>query len=169
MAGEHWFVLFVRSCQEKTVASHLGSDGIEYYIPIRRELRQWSDRKVWKDRLLMPRTIFVRCTERVRLQILKDNLYAEYYMMDRLTKRPVTVPDGQMELFKRVVGGSAAPVEFHPADAFAPGDMVRVIEGPLKDMECEITSIKNHSYICVRLGLLGVALTEISASSVEKI
>ena len=169
MAGVHWFVLFVRSCQEKTVAKRLGEEGIEYYIPIRRELRQWSDRKVWKDRILMPRTVFVHCTECERLQILKDNLYADYYMMDRLTKLPVTVPEDQMELFKRVVGGAAAPVEFHPADAFAPGDMVRVVEGPLKDMECEITSIKNHSYLCVRLGLLGVALTEISASSVEKI
>lgn len=168
-AGVHWFVLFVRSCQEKTVSSRLVAQGIENYIPIRRELRQWSDRKVWKDRILMPRTVFVHCTERERLQILKDNLYADYYMMDRLTKHPAIVPEGQMELFKRVVGGSAAPVEFHPSDAFAPGDMVRVIEGPLKDMECEITSIKNHSYICVRLGLLGVALTEISASSVEKI
>lgn len=169
MAGVHWFVLFVRSCQEKTVSSRLGAMGIEHYTPIRRELRQWSDRKVWKDRILMPRTVFVHCTERERLQILKDNLYAEYYMMDRLTKRPVTVPEDQMTLFQRVVGGSAAPVEFHPSDTFAPGDMVRVIEGPLKDMECEITSIKNHSYICVRLGLLGVALTEISASSVKKI
>ncbi len=117
----------------------------------------------------MPRTVFVHCTERERLQILKDNLYADYFMMDRLTKHPAIVPEDQMELFKRVVGGSAAPVEFHPADAFAPGDTVRVIEGPLKDMECEITSIKNRSYLCVRLGLLGVALTEISASSVIKI
>ena len=169
MAGVHWFVLFVRSCQEKTVARQLAAEGIEYYIPVRRELRQWSDRKVWKDMLLMPRTVFVRCTEHERFRILKYVTYADSCMMDRLSKQPMTVPDGQMELFKRVVGGAEAPVEFHPADAFAPGDMVRVIDGPLKDMECEITSIKNRSYLCVRLGLLGVALTEISASSVEKI
>lgn len=169
MAGLQWFVLIVRSCQEKTVASRLAIMGVEHYIPIRRELRQWSDRKVWKDRILMPRTVFIHCTEAERIKLFNDIVYAQYYMMDRLTHRPAVVPDAQMEVFRRVVDGASSPVEFRSTLDFAPGDMVRVIDGPLKDMECEITSIKNRHFICVRLGILGVALTEISASSVEKI
>lgn len=159
----------MRSCQEKTVSRMLGERGVEHYVPIRKEWRQWSDRKVLKDRVLMPRTVFVRCTESERRKLLEEILYMERFMVDRLTRKVLTVPEGQMEVFRRMVDGSAAPVEFRSSDEFLPGDRVRVKDGPLKDMECEVSSIKNKTFLCVRLGILGVAITEIQASQVEKI
>ena len=164
-----WFVAYVRSCQEKTVAARLASLAMEHYVPIRKERRRWSDRIVVKDRLLLPRVVFIHCTETERLGLFKEIPYLCYFMMDRLTKKPVTVPQKQMDTFRRVVDGSASQVEMRSSEEFVPGDKVRVIDGPLKDVECEVTSIKNKIYICVRLGMLGAAITEIGASQVIKI
>lgn len=151
------------------MAGRLNALGIETYIPIRRELRQWSDRKVLKDRILLPRVVFIHTEEAVRTTLFDDVPYISYFMMDRLTRKPVSVPEVQMNVFRRFVDGSPSEVEFRSSDEFAPGDMVRVTSGPLKDIECEVASIKNKTYLCVRLGMLGSVLTEIEASSVERI
>ena len=164
-----WYVAYVRSCQEKTVSKRLSELAVEHYIPIRKEWRQWSDRKVLKDRLLLPRVVFIRCTRTERLGLFKEIPYLCYFMMDRLSNQPVVVPQSQMDAFRRVVEGSASPVEIRTSEGFAKGDIVRITKGPLKDMECEVVDISNRRYICVRLGLLGVAVTEISASQVERI
>lgn len=164
-----WYVAYVRSCQEKTVSKRLAELAVEHYIPIRKEWRQWSDRKVLKDRLLLPRVVFIRCSETERLGLFKEIPYLCHFMMDRLSGAPVAVPEKQMDDFRRVVEGSASPVEMRSSSEFVKGDMVRVTSGPLKGMECEVTDISNKRFLCIRLGLLGVAVTEISASQVEKI
>lgn len=164
-----WFVAYVRSCQEKTVAARLASLAIEHYVPIRKEWRQWSDRKVLKDRLLLPRVVFIHCSQAERLELFMKVPYICSFMMDKASRKPVCVPQKQMDDFRRVVEGSPSAVEMHLAGEFAPGDKVRVTEGPLKDMECEVTKIMNRTFICVRLGMLGSAITEIDASQVTKI
>lgn len=164
-----WYVAYVRSCQEKTVSKRLAELAVEHYIPIRKEWRQWSDRKVLKDRLLLPRVVFIRCSDKERLSLFKEVPYLCYFMMDKLSNQPVVVPQRQMDAFRRVVDGSSSPVEIRTSEGFAKGDIVRVTDGPLKDMECEVVDISSKRYICVRLGLLGVAVTEISAAQVVKI
>ncbi len=40
-----WYALRTRSRQEKAAAARLSSVGISNYLPLKSELRQWSDRK----------------------------------------------------------------------------------------------------------------------------
>lgn len=164
-----WYVAYVRSCQERNVAARLASLGIEGYVPIRKEWRQWSDRKVLKDKMLLPRVVFIHCDETARLGIFKDVPYIVAFMTDRESHRPVVIPDRQMDDFRRVVGGSASPVEIKTTSGYSAGDRVRVTDGPLKDMECEVISVKNRTFLCISLGILGTAVTEIEASQIEKI
>ncbi|MCQ2166851.1 MAG: UpxY family transcription antiterminator [Bacteroidales bacterium] len=165
----HWFVAYVRSCQERTVARQLASMGIEYYIPVRKELRQWSDRKVLKERLLMPGTVFVRCTETERRSLFGTVSYLTRFLTDRPTRDVVVVPDWQLLNFRRFIDGSEVPVEMRLSGEFEPGDKVRVISGPLTGTECCVTSIKSRTYLYVSLGILGSATAEIGANQIEKI
>jgi transcription termination/antitermination protein NusG len=55
-----WFVLFVRSNQEKRTAQHLAHREIEYFLPCCRSVRQWKDRRVTLDMPLFPGYVFVR-------------------------------------------------------------------------------------------------------------
>jgi hypothetical protein len=40
-----WYVMYTRSRAEKKVADMLAEEGVEVYLPMVEELRQWSDRK----------------------------------------------------------------------------------------------------------------------------
>ncbi|MGB0977445.1 MAG: transcription termination/antitermination NusG family protein, partial [Prolixibacteraceae bacterium] len=42
---KQWFAIYVRSRAEKKVGESLNEIGIENYVPLKQEWRQWSDRK----------------------------------------------------------------------------------------------------------------------------
>ncbi len=39
----NWYVAYVKSCSEFKVAEFLEKFGYEYYLPVKREVHQWSD------------------------------------------------------------------------------------------------------------------------------
>lgn len=61
-----WLVAYVQSCLEKKTAERLKAMGVEYYLPIQSEIRQWSDRRKKVDRLVIPMMIFVHVTPQER-------------------------------------------------------------------------------------------------------
>jgi transcription antitermination factor NusG len=72
-----WFVLFVRTNQEKTTASRLDHLQIKHFLPCFRSLRQWKDRRVTLDVPLFPGYVFVHLppAERMRVLTLPNVLY----------------------------------------------------------------------------------------------
>ncbi len=47
--GLHWYAISTRSRHEKLVRDRLAGIGIEPFLPLTRQLRQWSDRKVMTE------------------------------------------------------------------------------------------------------------------------
>lgn len=164
----HWYVGFVKSCQEKKVAEALARMGIDHYLPIRKVKRKWSDRYKIVDTLVLPRFVFVHSTEQRRLETLKS-IYGLYgYLNSGGPYHPAIVPDSQMTAFRMMVERGEEKVEVSTVEV-APGDHVRVISGPLKGLECELVRVNDKSCIAVRLGPAGTATMELSVSSLEKI
>ena len=69
-AAERWFVLQTRYRFEKKVAAQLSSKGIEVFLPLRRENREWSDRHKLVTVPLFPGYAFVRSARSVALRLL---------------------------------------------------------------------------------------------------
>ena len=155
----------VRSCQEKNVAASLNGKGIESYIPIRREMHRWSDRRKMVDVLLIPRFVFLHCTEKERRTVLTmEPRISGFLCMDG---KPSVVRDSEMEAFMAMVGsGRGIRVR---GEMLAPGDRVRVMSGPLMGMECELVSVGGGRCLAVRLGALGTATMDLDIETVEKI
>ena len=155
----------VGSCQEKKVAAGLAGRGVEHYLPVRREVRRWSDRRKVIDALVLPRYIFLHCTDTERLEVLSsDPKIRGFLSMDGV---PSVVRDSEMEAFRRMVEqGSGVSVTSEP---LAPGDRVRVLDGPLTGLECELVSVGAGRCLAVRLGLLGTATMDLDIQTVEKI
>ena len=59
-ATAYWRVIVTRPRFEKKVGQRLAQLGVEYYLPLRRELRQWHDRKKWVETPLFSNYLFVR-------------------------------------------------------------------------------------------------------------
>ena len=43
--GYHWYAIYTRSRSEKAVNTELSLTGIESYLPLKKTIRIWSDRK----------------------------------------------------------------------------------------------------------------------------
>lgn len=164
--NSHWLVAYVRSCMEKKVANQLSEMGIEHYLPIQSEIRQWSDRKKKIDRLVIPMMIFVRVTTKERPLPLKLSAISRYLVL-RGEHTPAVIPDEQMKRFRFMLDYSPQAIEFCPTP-LGPGDTVRVIKGPLAGLEGELVNQNGKCMVAVRLNMLGCATVEMSAGLVEK-
>ncbi|HEY6253199.1 MAG TPA: UpxY family transcription antiterminator, partial [Candidatus Angelobacter sp.] len=104
-----WYVLFVRSNQEKRVAQHLEYRAIEHFLPVFESVRQWRDRKVKLQSPLFPGYVFVRLamTERLKALVVPN-------VVDLVGTRnvPTAIADQEIDWIRRGVGhGKAQP---HP-------------------------------------------------------
>ncbi len=165
----HWFVAYVRSCQERKVADLLAADGVEAYVPIQKERHRWSDRVKIVDRLVLPRMVFIRTTQARRYEIAKDyTSRITGFMSKGGPHSPIIIPDGQMEDFRFMVSHGEGGVQMQSAP-LAPGDQVEILSGPLKGLRCELAELSGRHCAIVRLGLLGAAGVEVKLSQVKKV
>ena len=164
-----WYVAYTRTCQERRAAEILSGLGIESYVPIQKEVRQWSDRRKVVDKLVIPHIIFLHCDDYKRDWILRNIPQIPRCMaQQRDPFEPAFVPDDQMETFRRFVecGSYKVNISSEPLEA---GDTVRVVSGPLAGCECELMKVSDQRLLVTRLPLLGAAVVEIGRETVEKI
>ena len=169
----HWFVAFVRSCCERKAGEMFEKLGYESFVPIRKEIHKWSDRRKVIDKILLPHLVFVRMTEDQRKKSCAQNPYINGFMSanrpgSELPYKPAVVKDEDMDIFRTFLTDGSYPVEIYTG-VLAPGDRVRIISGPLEGRECELVSVEGKKCLASRLGLLGAAVVEISADMVRKI
>ena len=162
-----WLVAYVQSCLEKKTAARLKAMGVEYYLPIQSEIRQWSDRRKKVDRLVIPMMIFVHVTPQERPLPLTLQAISRYMVL-RGESRPAVIPEEQMERFRFMLDYSPEAVEIC-STPLAAGDAVKVIKGPLAGLEGELVMIGGKSKVAVRLDMLGCAHVDMPIGYVEKL
>lgn len=164
----HWYAAYVKSCQEFKVAEALARLGIGHYLPLRREIRKWSDRRKVVERPVIARVIFVHATETDRVRALREIPALHRYITFEGPYTAAIIRDADMETFRAMVELGGGKVELSAAP-FAPGDRVRIVSGPLSGRECEVVKVGARRCMVARLGLIGTACMELSAETLEKI
>ena len=116
--------------------------------------------------LVIPRFIFIRCKDAERASILAGEQRILRFLFS--DGKAAVVRDSEMETFRQMVerGGSKLTVSDVP---LAPGDRVRVMDGPLTGLECELVSVGGGRCLAVRLGALGTAVMDLDIQTVEKL
>lgn len=165
---KHWYVGYVRSCQERRVACALQAAGEEYYLPVRKERRRWSDRVKNVEVLLLKGMIFIRTNNARRIPLLQGIYGLCAFMADKSTHRPVTIPDTQMDAFMFMVDRSSKPVTVSTVH-YSPGDRVRICSGSMQGLEGELVRIGGSHRLVIRLQNLLCAMVEVEVADVEKI
>ena len=89
------------------------------------------------------------------------------YMVLHGEHTPAVIPDEQMERFKFMLDYSDEAVEMCTAP-LAPGELIRVVKGPLKGLEGELVEVDGKAKVVVRLDLLGCAGVDMPVGFVEK-
>ena len=165
---EFWFAAYVRSCQERKTADFLSRMGIEYYLPLQKETRKWSDRVKTVEKLVLPGLIFIRTTRTRRVEILSETTLICRYMTQGGSYNPVIIPDNQIEDFIFVLENGQDKVTVSK-EIFSAGDAVEIISGSLKGLKAQFVDISGQQYAAVRIDNLCSAIIKISLNEIRKI
>lgn len=158
-----WFVVYTRSRCEKKVAALFTKGEIENYCPLNRVEKQWADRKKLVYEPLFTSYVFVRTAEEELYaikQVSSDVVNFVYWL-----GKPAVIKDSEIESIQRFLN-EYTNVTLEKKNVHI-GDLVRIINGPLMNLEGSITSVKN-SKVKLSLPSLGyVMIAEIKLSNVE--
>lgn len=141
-----WYVMYTAPRSEKKVEQRLKEKGIEVYLPIVEEIRQWSDRKKKVQRPLFNGYLFVYTT--------KDRLWESLQVSGAVkfvnfAGEHATVRESEIETLKRIIAtGVAVEVE---ASSIEEGQQVKILGGPLEGFQGECVQKGNKDYFIIRI------------------
>src|ERR1700749_5016142 len=89
-----WYPVYTHAKAEKKAAQSLEGKGIETYLPLRRQLKQWSDRKKWVEEPLIKSYLFVRIAEHDQTEVLMTRGIARFiYFGGKIASMPASQID----------------------------------------------------------------------------
>lgn len=130
-----WFALQTRYRFEKKVAAQLASKGMEVFLPLRRENREWSDRQKLVTVPLFPGYAFVHSARTVGLRLLVLQTGGVMGFVS-FAGTAAIVPQKQIEDL-RLLLAQAVPFSLHPF--LRAGQRVRIRGGCLHGVEGLLT------------------------------
>lgn len=155
-----WFAIQVRARQELGISEHLQSNGYEWFLPLSRSKKRWSDRIKEVQSPLFPGYLFCRFDPLDRLPILKIPGVIQVVGSSR---QPIPVDEDEIRAIQVLVA-SGAPNQ--PCPYLEIGDKVRIESGPLRGLEGLLVEFQGHRQLvlCVTLLQRSVAVKIDSAS-----
>jgi transcription antitermination factor NusG len=150
-----WFAMYTKPRAEKKVFAELERMQIEAYLPLRKELRQWSDRKKWVEFPLFPSYVFARLTTKTYYEIPKFVDGFLCYVIIRGNR--IAVRDEEIETIRLML--EECPTEIDLIDAnFEIGDRVKITGGLLMGKTAELVDYKGKQRVAIRLETLDTKL-----------
>jgi len=150
----YWHAIYTRSCSEKKVSERLKKEGIEAYVPLRKVLHQWSDRKKWVEEPLIRSYVFVKIVPEQYFLVLNTPGVVRYIFF---SGKAATIPDRQIEMLK-IIAGNATDATIIPG-TLKPGTLVKVIAGPLIGLSGEMIRPSGKNNVVVRIDHIDQAVT----------
>ncbi|MBS0156733.1 MAG: UpxY family transcription antiterminator [Nitrospira sp.] len=147
-----WYALSTRSRHEKQVRDRLAAVGVEPFLPLTRQLSQWSDRRVWTENPLFLGYCFARFSLRNRLTILQTPGIVRIVGITL----PEPISDEEIAALKQLAE-SERPMESH--NYFAEGALVQVVRGPLAGLRGQLLRKAGQDSLVIRVHLIQQAAT----------
>lgn len=150
----NWYALYTKPNNEKSILKKLVANNIECYLPVKKTLRQWSDRKKWIEEPLFRCYLFVRLSNIEYFDVL--NIKGAKYFVGT-ANQPQPIPEKQMENIKNLIEQTERAVEVS-YENIKKGTKAEVVVGPLKGIKGEVVRLKGRSHLVIRLISMGVCL-----------
>lgn len=150
----HWHALYVRSRSEKKVLSQLEELGVEAYLPLVTQVKQWSDRRKKIEEPLFKSYVFVHSNAKEHLPILNVYGVIKFVTFER---QAVVVPDNQIVAIKKFVEDFERGEEYkiQNNEDLKVGQKVRIINGPMKGLVGRLETIQNKRHLIVYIEVVG--------------
>jgi transcriptional antiterminator RfaH len=162
---QQWYPVYTQSRAEKKACRELLNKGIETYLPLHRQMKQWSDRKKWIEEPLIKSYLFVRIHQHQQTEVLMTNGISRFIYFSGKVE---SMPDRQIEDLKLLLA-SAYELEI-TEEELQPGEKIIIKAGSLKGMHGEIIEYRSQKQLLLRLGDIKCnIIVNVPASLIERL
>ncbi len=163
-AKKKWYPVYTHARAEKKAYEALTNKGILAYLPLYRQLRQWSDRKKWVEEPFIKSYVFVNIAEHAQAEVLMTKGISRFLYF---SGKPATMPDRQINELKLLMT-SSIDLEITEED-LQPGEKIIIKAGPLKGMTGEVVVYRSQKQLILRLESIGRSIiVHVAASYIER-
>ena len=164
MDDKKWFVIKTRPKAEKIVSKRLTDLGIENYVPIKKTLKQWKDRKKYIDEVLIKSYVFVKTTERTKNKVFEAFGAVRYLFF---AGKIAVITDKEIEVLQIFCQIKELKIV---KKGFETGDKVQIISGLLIGLTGVLNTDQNGNKISIYIAQLALfANITIDINEVAKI
>jgi len=161
-----WHVIHVLSRTEKKVAERLENSGVFVYLPIQKQLRQWSDRKKWVEIVVISGYVFVKIADSEQRLVLEVPGVSRFLKHNGIA---VCISDDEMQRFQSFVeNASDRKIEFS-TEKIPVGTPVTIENGQFKGFLGEVVEHKNNYKLSVKLSNFGHFYITLSAEDISMV
>ena len=141
-----WYAAYTNPKAEKKVAERLEKEGFDFYLPVVKTLKQWSDRKKWVYEPLFKSYIFLNIS---RIEFNKVLQTHGLVAIVNHCGKPCPIPENQINAIKLYLKEQDAIVNIE--HCYKVGQRVKVCGGPLLGLEGEIIKVQNNNKLRVQI------------------
>ncbi|WP_316804888.1 UpxY family transcription antiterminator [Pedobacter nototheniae] len=148
-----WYPIYTRSRAEKKAYNELIRKNITTYLPLRKTLKQWSDRKKVVEEPLIKSYLFVYISAKEHAEVLMTQGVTRFiYFSGNIT----SIPEQQIQDLKLLLA-TDTELEIFEYN-IKPGQKVLIKAGPFKGIIAELVSLHNKQRIILRLQNMGYSI-----------
>ena len=174
----HWYALRVTYGREKKVYDYLVSKNVEAYYPTITTVKLVDGKRRTIEESRLPNIFFARGTEDEIKSFVYDNVnlphlrfyYRHLHEGARIIKRPLVVPDNQIESLKIICASEAEDIILAPSNVekFKTGQTVRIIDGAFKGVIGKVARYQGQQRVAIIIdGLLTIASAYVPKAFIE--
>ena len=138
-----WYALYTRPRHEKKVFDQLEDKGLEAFLPMSRELRQWKDRRKWVELPLFTGYVFVNIALHKRVYALQTHGVVRLVGFNGV---PAEIPGWQIDQLQQVMRNTDS---IRSEDYLRIGDLVEITAGPLSGVRGYLRETRGESRIAI--------------------
>jgi transcriptional antiterminator RfaH len=150
----YWYALYTRSRTEKKVEIELRHRDITLFLPMRKTLRQWSDRKKWVEVPLFNSYIFVYISEKQYLDVLRTPNAVRFVTFEG---KAVPIPLQQIEAVKAFIE-QGTPEFNEEIQILESGRNIEITKGPMMGLHGILISVAGKHRVKVEIECVGKSL-----------
>ena len=150
---KHWYAVYARSRAEKKAALELEINNIDFYLPLTKKLKQWSDRKKWVEEPLFRSYVFVHIGQSEYYKVLQNPHLVRYVTFEG---KAVPIPEQQIEAI-RVYLDEIEPDEPENVN-WLKGQKVEVVVGDLTGLMGELIEVNGKHKVKVQIDVIGKSI-----------
>ena len=143
---KQWFVLYVKSRHEKVANEALKEEGFKTYLPLKKELKIWTQRKKWVEEPVFKSYIFIKTIKKKLIKALEVKDVITYI---RFAGEPAVVREKNLLLIKEMLINKTSFEIMQ--DKLDIGKEITIKTGPFKGNKGIITELRGRKKFVIQL------------------